>query len=124
MQKHFGRFSGWIIDAVIDHTINISKYDLLDSSSSTKLSGKISHQKRVSLIFKILMIMNVGDGVKSDYWHLADYHPARIRKIDKIFEDQLDFEDTKHIDLLLIEKKIKSTMFLLKSLILSCMIIH
>ena len=67
MQKRFGKFSGWIIDAVIDHTINISKYDLLDSSSSTKLSGKISYQKRVSLIFKILMIMNVGDGVKSDY---------------------------------------------------------
>ena len=37
--------------------------------------------------------------------NLADYHPARIRKIDKIFEDQLDFEDKKHIDLLLIEKK-------------------
>ena len=67
MPKHLRKVSGWILGSVIDHTINISKYDLLASSSSIKLSGKINHQKRVSLIFKILMIMNAGDGVKSDY---------------------------------------------------------
>ena len=46
--------------------------------------------------------------------NLADYHPARIRKIDKIFEDQLDFEDKKHIDLLLTEKKDEKHYVLIK----------
>ena len=27
------------------------------------------------------------------YLHLADHHPARIRKTDKLFGDELDFED-------------------------------
>ena len=29
------------------------------------------------------------------YLHLADYHPARIIKIDEILADELDFEEIK-----------------------------
>ena len=30
------------------------------------------------------------------YLHLADQHPARIRKNDEILADELDFEDIKY----------------------------
>ena len=33
IQKSLGKGSGWIIDSVIDHTINISKYNRLAGSS-------------------------------------------------------------------------------------------
>ena len=36
-QKPLGKGSGWIIDLVIDHTISISKYNLLAESSYIKL---------------------------------------------------------------------------------------
>ena len=36
-QKPSGKGSGWIIDSVIDHTISISKYNLLAGSSYIKL---------------------------------------------------------------------------------------
>ena len=45
------------------------------------------------------------------YLNPADHHPARIRKIDKLFGDELDFEGIKsHLkikDILKIEKKKK-----------------
>ena len=37
IQKSFGRGSGWIIDSVIEHNINISKYNLLAGNSYIKL---------------------------------------------------------------------------------------
>ena len=37
IQKSLGKGSGWIIDLVIDHNINISKYNPLFGSSYTKL---------------------------------------------------------------------------------------
>ena len=70
--KYLGKGSGWIIDSVVDHIINVSKYNLLASSSYIKLPTELNHQ----------------------YLHSAD-HPARIRKIDKLFGDELDFEDIK-----------------------------
>ena len=33
MKKYFGKGSAWVIDAVIDHIISISKYNLLAGSS-------------------------------------------------------------------------------------------
>ena len=37
IHKSLGRGSGWIIDSVVDHTTNISKYKPLASSSYMKL---------------------------------------------------------------------------------------
>ena len=37
IQKTLGKGSGWIIDSVVDHTINISKYNPLAGSSYVKL---------------------------------------------------------------------------------------
>ena len=47
IQKYLGKGSGWIIDSVIDHIINISKYNLLAADSYIKLSKELNHPKRV-----------------------------------------------------------------------------
>ena len=62
-QKLLRKGSGLqIIDSVIDQNINISKYNVLGSSSYVKLSKELNHPKKVLLKFKILMIINALDG--------------------------------------------------------------
>ena len=63
IQKSLAKSPDWIIDSVLDHTNNISQYKLLSGSSSIKLSKELDHPKKVSLTFKILMIINVLNGV-------------------------------------------------------------
>ena len=46
MQKFLGKDSGWIIDSVIDHTINISKYNPLAGCSYIKLPKELDHPKK------------------------------------------------------------------------------
>ena len=41
MEKSLGKGSRWIIDSVIDHTINISKYNPLAGSSYIKLPKEL-----------------------------------------------------------------------------------
>ena len=60
--KYLAKGSGWIIDSVNDHTIIISKYNLLAGSIYIKLPKEVIHEK-AKLIFKILMAMNVLNGV-------------------------------------------------------------
>ena len=43
IQKYLGKGLGWIIDSVIDHTINISNYNPLDDSSYIKLPKELDH---------------------------------------------------------------------------------
>ena len=57
MGKSLGKGSGWIKDSVIDHNINISKYNPLDGSSYIKLPNELSHPKK-GFVFKILIILN------------------------------------------------------------------
>ena len=49
MQKSLGKGSGWIIDSVIDHTINISKYNYLSGSSYIKLPKELDHLRKGSI---------------------------------------------------------------------------
>ena len=46
IQNPSGNGSDWIIDSVIDHTISISKYNLLARSSYTKLPKELDHPKK------------------------------------------------------------------------------
>ena len=64
-QKSLGKGSDWIIDSVIHHTINISKYNPLTGNSYIKLPKELDHPRK-ELIFKILMIMNPLNGGWSD----------------------------------------------------------
>ena len=46
IQKLLGKISGWVVDSVVDHTINISKYKRLRSSSFVKLSKELDYPKK------------------------------------------------------------------------------
>ena len=47
MQKSLGKGSGWIADSVLDHNINISKYNPLAGNSYTKLPKELDHPRQV-----------------------------------------------------------------------------
>ena len=70
IQKSPGKGLGWIIDSVVDHTINISKYKPLSGGSYIKLLKELDHPKKVLLIFKILIILNALNSVWSDTYIL------------------------------------------------------
>ena len=46
MQNILGKGSAWIIDLVIQHSINISKYSPLAGSSYIKLPKELDHAKK------------------------------------------------------------------------------
>ena len=46
VQKSLGKNSGWIIDSVIEHNINISKYNPSVGSSYIKLPKKLHHPRK------------------------------------------------------------------------------
>ena len=46
IQKFLGKSSGWIIDSVIDHNINISKYNPLAGTSYTELPKELNHPRK------------------------------------------------------------------------------
>ena len=56
IQKYLGKGLGWIIDSVISHTINISKYNPLAGSSYIKLPKELYHRKR-----GLINIQNISD---------------------------------------------------------------
>ena len=56
MQKSLGKSSGWIIDSVNDHTISISKYNLLAGSSYIKLPEELDHPRK-----GLINIQNIDD---------------------------------------------------------------
>ena len=41
-----GKRSGWITDSIIEHNINISKYNLLAGSSYIRLPKKVDHPRK------------------------------------------------------------------------------
>ena len=94
IQKSLRKGSSWIIDAVIDHTISISKCHLLAGSSYIKLSTKELDHPRKGLI----NIQNTDDNecfkwCLIRYLNPIDHHPARITKVNKDFAKRLDFKD-------------------------------
>ena len=79
---------GWTIDLV---TVNVSKYKLL-SDRRFFFTEKITPSKK-GLFFKTLMIMNALNGVWSKTYLLQIM--IKIRKVDKTFVRELEFEDIK-----------------------------
>ena len=86
----------WVIDLVINPNTNISKYNPLAGSSYVKLPKESNHSKK-----DLINIQNINDN-ECLKWCLVTYlppgyhHAARIRKIDLLFGDELDFKDIKH----------------------------
>ena len=90
IQKYFGKSSGWITDSVIYHIINNSKHNPLAGSSYIKLLKELRHQKK-----GLINIQNINDNKGFKWWLVRYLHPrdhcyTRIRKIDKLFGDELD----------------------------------
>ena len=74
-QKPLGKYSGWITDSVIDHTISISKYDPLPESSYIKLPKELYYPRK-----GLINIQNIDDN-ECFKWCLAGYlNPAIITK--------------------------------------------
>ena len=80
--KSLGKGSCWIINSVIDHTVNISKYNPLLGSSYIKLPNKLDHPRK-----GLINIQNIDDiecfkqGLFR-YLNPADHDSRRITKLD------------------------------------------
>ena len=91
IQKSFGKGSGQIIDSVIDHTINISKYNPLAGRSYIKLPKKLYHPRK-----KLNNTQNIDDNECFKWCYgFADHNPKRITKFYKDFAKRLDFKHIK-----------------------------
>ena len=80
-----GKGSGWIIDSVIDHNINISWNNPLTGSIFIKLPKESDHTRK-----GLINIQNIDDKECFKwslviYLHPADRNAARITKSDKDF---------------------------------------
>ena len=73
--------SGWVIESVDKHEIDISKYKPLRGSSYLPLPEKIKKQR---LIFKIKMIMNALDGAIWHTYFLLNKMPSGFLNIKNI----------------------------------------
>ena len=67
IQKFLGKDSGWIIDSVIEHTINISKHNPFAGSSYTKLPKELDHPRK-----GLIKIQNIDDN-ECFKWSLVQY---------------------------------------------------
>ena len=82
IKKSLGKSSDWIIDLVIDHTINISKCNTLAGNSYLKLPKELGHPRK-----GLINIQNTDDN-ECFKWSIvrpvnpAYHHPARITKVD------------------------------------------
>ena len=95
IQKYLGKGLGWIIDSVVSHTINISKYNHSAGSSYIKLPKQPDHPKK-----GLINIQNINNNECFNwclvrYLHPLYHHPARIRKVDELCGDKLDFKGIK-----------------------------
>ena len=95
IQKSLRKRSGWIIDSVIDHNINISMYNPLAGTSYTKLPKELDYPRK-----GLINIQNIDDNECFQwclvrYLHPADRYPREITKAGKDFAKGLDFKDIK-----------------------------
>ena len=82
--------SGWIIDSVIVHNINISKYNISAGSSYINLTKELDYPRK-----GLIHIQNINDNEWFKwcivrYFNPADHNPRRIIKTAKDFPKKLD----------------------------------
>ena len=104
-----GKCSGWIIDSVTEHNINILRYNSLAGGCFIKSPKKLDHPRK-----GLINIYNIDDNEWFKwcivrYLHPADHDLRRITKADKDFAKMLYFKDiqfpVKVRDIHKIEKK-------------------
>ena len=113
IKKSLEQGSRCIIDSIIDHNINISKYNLLAGSSYIKLPKELDHPRK-----GLINVQNVDNNgcfrwCLVRYLHPADHYLARTTTADKEFAKERNFKDIKFSvkirDIHKIEKKISIT---------------
>ena len=91
----YKNFSGWIIDSVIDHNIDISKDNPLVGSIYISFSKQWDHLRKGLVDIQDIYDNEFFKWCLVGYLHPADCDQARIAKADKDFSERLDFKDTK-----------------------------
>ena len=81
------------MDSAVDHTINILKYKILNSSSCIKLPKELDHLKK-----GLINIQNIDDNecIKwclVRYLHPSDHNSEIIKKVENDFIGELDFKE-------------------------------
>ena len=112
MQNILGKGSVWIIDLVIQHSINISKYNPLAGSSYIKLAKELDHAKK-----GLTNTQNIDDNEcfkwsSVGYLNPADRNPARTTKADKGFTKKLDSKDIQFLFKIRVIHKIEKKNFI------------
>ena len=84
--------SGWTIESVDNHYLNIVQYQPMKGSSYIKLPQELKHHR------KGLINMKNDDNECFRWCHIRylnpqDVHPERIKKIDKEYINQLDYSE-------------------------------
>ena len=84
--------SGWTIESVDNHYLNIVQYQPMKGSSYIKLPQELRHHR------KGLINMKNDDNECFRWCHIGylnpqDVHPERIKKIDKEYINQLDYSE-------------------------------
>ena len=84
--------SGWTIESVDNHYLNIVQYQPMKGSSYIKLPQELRHHR------KGLINMKNDDNECFRWCHIRylnpqDVHPERIKKIDKEYINQLDYSE-------------------------------
>ena len=117
VRESLGKGSGQITNSVIEHNINISKYDPLAGSSYKKITEIIRPYKK-----GLAKIRNIDDNecfkwYLVRYFHPEDHNLKRIKKADKDFARKLNFKVIKFLakdrDMHKLEKRIQSTLVFL-----------
>ena len=95
IQKSLGKSSGLIIDSVIDHTINISKYNPLAGCSYIKLPKELNHTRKG--------LINVQNSDENEWfkWSIVRYlnpvdcNAAKLQTLIKNLLKKVDLKDIK-----------------------------
>ena len=90
IQKSLGKDSVWIIDSVIGHNINISKYNPLAGNSYIKLLKESDHPREWLINIQYIKDNKWFKWCLDRYLNPEDNHPARSTKADKDFAKKLE----------------------------------
>ena len=99
---------GWIVDSIIDHNINISKYNPLAGSSYIKLPRELDHPRK-----GLISIQNIDDKKCFSWWLVRYLNPSK--KLDfKDIKFMIQFRHQKHVALSLMGEERKRHYVLIK----------
>ena len=74
----------WIINSVVDR--HLSKYKFLNARIYITLPKKLYYSKKVSLTFKIIIVMNILNHVSSNTFNLQIFIQQRLKKLGKLLQ--------------------------------------